>query len=145
MSALPPHAPGALPVGRLDALPPLSGLAVRALRRWCEAGEGALALDLREALGPERGEAAAQAFGRLCALLLAAARRPLLRHGPACLGLGADEAAFAEFLRLAAGGEREDALMLACCLVRPDLAPSLVHQAEQAGLRLARAVAATLH
>ena len=58
-----------------------------------------------------------------------------------------DEAAFAEVVRLAAGGEREDALMIACCLVRPDLAPALVHLAEQAGIRLGRAVAApaTLH
>lgn len=144
MSALPP---GALPVGRLDALSPLAGLVVRALRRWCDAGEEALARDLREALGPDKGRAAAGAFGELCAFCLAAARRPLLRHASACPCLGGDEAAFAEVVRLAAGGEREDALMLAACLVRPDLAPSLVHLAEQAGIRLGRAVAApaTLH
>ena len=92
-------------------------------------------------------DAAAGAFGELCALCLAAARRPLLRHASACPCLGGDEAAFAEVVRLAAGGEREDALMVACCLVRPDLAPALVHLAEQAGIRLGRAVAvpAMLH
>ncbi len=125
------HSPGALPVGTLDPLAPLPGLAVRALRRWCDAGPGALAAEL----GP-----AAPAFDALCRGCLAACRRPLLRHAAACPCLGADEAAFARLLELAAEGAREDALMLACAMVRPDCALALLPLAEQAGLALARAL-----
>jgi hypothetical protein len=137
MSALPP---GAVPIGRLDALPPLQGLAVRALRRWCEAGSEGLAADLDRSLGADLGPPAALAFDALCRHCLSAGRHPLLRHGGACPCLGADEAAFAQLVHLATDGEREDALMLACCLVRPDLAPALVHLAQAAGLALRRAL-----
>jgi hypothetical protein len=65
-----------------------------------------------------------------------------MRHGCACPCLGADEAAFARLVQTATEGEREDALMLACCMVRPDLAPGLVHLAQAAGLALAWALAA---
>ena len=112
-------------------------------------GRGPLALDLAASVGTARGEAAAASFGALCRLCLGAARRPLLRHGADCPCVGADEAAFAELVTLAAQGEREDALLLACCLVRIDLAPALVGHAQQAGLHLARALvsqgSATLH
>ncbi len=138
MTALPP---GGLPVGHLDALPPLEGLSVRALRRWCDGGTEALAEDLSARLGT-RGDEAAQAFDALCRHCLTGCRRPLMRHGYACPCLGADEAAFAHLVQTATEGEREDALMLACCMVRPDLAPALVHLAQAAGLALAWALAA---
>jgi hypothetical protein len=138
MSALPP---GGLPVGHLDTLPPLEGLSVRALRRWCDGGPEALAEDLAGSLGG-RGDEAAQAFDALCRHCLASCRRPFMRHGCACPCLGADEAAFARLVQTATEGEREDALMLACCMVRPDLAPGLVHLAQAAGLALAWALAA---
>lgn len=146
MSVLPP---GGFPVGQIDALPPLEHLSVRALRRWCDEGPAALAEDLSGSLGT-RGDSAAQAFDALCRHCLAGCRRPLLRHGSACPCLGADEAAFARLIQTATEGEREDALMLACCMVRPDLAPGLVHLAQAAGLALAWALAArgrpgTLH
>ena len=63
-----------------------------------------------------------------------------MRHGGGCPCLGADEAAFAQLVQTATEGEREDALMLACCMVRPDLAPSLVHLAQMAGLALRSAL-----
>lgn len=125
--------PGGRPVGRLDALPPLPGLAVRALRRWCDEGPMALARDLA---GPE----AADAFDALCRHCLAACRRPLMRHGAGCPCLGADEAVFARLVELAAEGAREEALWIACALVRPEAALSLLALAEQAGLALARAL-----
>lgn len=131
--------PGGAAVGTLDGLTPLGALAVLALRRWCDAGQGALAADL--AAGDAReGEAAAEAMGALCRHALGCARRPLLRHGPTCPCLGADEAAFAELVRQAAEGEREDALLLACCLVPAHRAPGLVALAEAAGLSLLRAM-----
>ena len=130
MTAIPP---GGRPVGRIEALDPLPALAVRALRRCCDDGPEALAADLG---APE----AAWAFDALCRHSLAACRRPPMRHGGGCPCLGADEAAFARLVELAAGGEREDALMLACVMARPDRAPTLVALAEQAGLALARAL-----
>jgi hypothetical protein len=136
-----PHPNGGASVGRLDTLPPLEGLSVRALRRWCDGGPDALAEDLTDHLG-HRGEGAAQAFDALCRHCLAGCRRPLLRHGGGCPCLGADEAAFARLVQTATEGDREDALMLACCMVRHDLAPLLVHLAQVAGLALAWALAA---
>ena len=133
--------PGGLPVGHLHALPALEGLSVRALRRWCDGGPAALAEDLSELLGT-RGDGAAQAFDALCRHCLAGCRRPLMRHGCACPCLGADEAAFARLVQTATEGEREDALMLACCMVRHDLAPALVHLAQAAGLALVWGLAA---
>ncbi len=138
MNAPLPH--GGTPVGHLDALPALEGLAVRALRRWCDGGAEALAQDLGGALGEDRGTPAALAFDALCRHCLSACRRPLLRHGGGCPCLGADEAAFAQLVQVATEGEREDALMLAVCMVRPDHAPALVHLAQMAGLALRRAL-----
>ncbi|HVG46796.1 MAG TPA: hypothetical protein VM899_01470 [Rubellimicrobium sp.] len=137
MSGLPA---GGLPVGRMETLQPLEGLCVRALRRWCDGGAEALAEDLGGALGEGPGERAAQAFDALCRHCLSSCRRPLMRHGGGCPCLGSDEAAFAQLVRTATEGEREDALMLACCMVRPDLAPALVHLAQMAGLALRSAL-----
>lgn len=132
-------APGGAPVGRLDTLDPLDGLAVRAFRLWCDGGPERLAEGLDAALGSPFGGQAAAAFDALCRGCVQSCRRPLLRHGPACPCLGADEAALAELLRLATEGEREDALMLACVMVRIDRAPLLVELAQRAGLALRRA------
>ncbi len=131
---------GGAPVGWIDALQPLEGLSVRALRRWCDGGPAALAEDLGWTLGEEHGERAAQAFDALCRHCLAGCRRPLMRHGGGCLCLGADEAAFAQLVQTATEGEREDAMMLACCMVRHDLAPAIVELAQAAGLALLRAL-----
>ncbi|TNC52452.1 hypothetical protein FHG66_02630 [Rubellimicrobium rubrum] len=131
---------GGAPVGRIDTLQPLEGLSVRALRRWCDGGHEALAEDLGCALGEDHGDRAARAFDALCRQCLSGCRRPLMRHGGGCLCLGADEAAFAQLVRTATEGDREDALMLACCMVRHDLAPILVHLAQAAGLALRSAL-----
>lgn len=114
---------GAETVGLLAGADPLSQRAVVALRRWCDGG-GA----------PSAG------FARLCALWVAAARRPLMRHGAGCPCLGADEAAFAAIVRLAAEGEREEALMTAMVVLRADCVLEAVALAQQAGLMLRRAL-----
>jgi hypothetical protein len=116
-------AAGAAPVGHLADLDPASRLAVVALRRWCDAGD-----------------APCPAFAHLCGHCIAAARRPLMRHGTDCPCLGADEAAFAAFLRLAAEGERSDALMMAFAMLRPEAAPDAVRLAQTAGLMLRRMI-----
>jgi hypothetical protein len=134
--------PGGAPVGRLDALAPIEALCVRALRRWCDDGPEALARDLGLAMGEARGAAAAAAFDALCRRCLTGGRRPLMRHAAGCPCLGADEAAFALFVRTAAEGEREDAMLLACLMGRPAEVPALVHDAQRAGLELLRGLAA---
>lgn len=136
----PPHpvAPGAMAVGHLADLDPPSQLAVIALRLWCEQGGAALARDLT--LAGDTGPEAAGAFGRFCAHCLDAARRPLMRHGGGCPCVGADEAALVAFLRMAAEGEREDAMMMGMVMLRPEAVPEAVALAQQAGLGLRRLI-----
>jgi hypothetical protein len=135
-------------VGHLSDLDPVSQLAVLSLRLWCDRGPAALARDF--ALAGDAG-GAAEAFSRFCTHCTTAARRPLMRHGAGCPCLGADEAALAEVLRLAAECEREDALMLAMVMLRTEAAPEGVALAQQAGLMLRRmilragAAGATVH
>jgi hypothetical protein len=112
---------GAEAVGLLAAVDPLSRRAVIALRRWCD-----------------EGAAPSESFARLCSLCIGAAQRPLMRHGLDCPCLGADEAAFAAIVRLAAEGDREEALMIAMAVLRADYALSAVVLAQQAGLMLRR-------
>jgi hypothetical protein len=124
--------PGAAAVGHLAELDPASGLAVVALRLWCDRGSAALAREI----GPE----VAGAFARFCGHCLEGARRPLMRHGAGCPCVGADEAAVVTFLRMAAEGEREDALMMALVMLRPEAAAEAVALGQQAGLMLRRLI-----
>lgn len=137
----PPHpvAPRAMAVGHLGDLDAASRLAVVALRLWYDRGAAGVA----HVLGPDGDARAAQVFGALCACCVAAARRPLMRHGAGCPCLGADEAVFAAFLQVAAEGERGDALMMAFALLRPEAAAEGVARAQQAGLMLRRIVLRT--
>jgi hypothetical protein len=136
----PPHPvrPGAMAVGHLAELDPASQLAVVALRLWCDRGAEALARDL--SVAGDTGPAAAAAFARFCAHCLGAARRPLMRHGTGCPCLGADEAALVAFLRMAAEGEREEAMMMGMVMLRADAVPEAVALAQQAGLALRRLI-----
>ena len=59
-----------------------------------------------------------------------------MRHAADCACLGADEACFANFIATATTGEREDALLMAMLLVRPDVAPQLCAVAMNLGLAL---------
>ncbi len=129
---------GAAPVGLVTELDPMSLLAVLYLRVWCDTGLTEITRDLRLALGDTHGKNAATAFEALCQTLLATGRRPFMRHGSGCKCLGGDEACFAQLISAAALGEREDALMLAMLMVRPDCAPHLVDLAQTSGLALQR-------
>lgn len=99
------------------------------LRLWSDAVEGRAAL-------PEGHST--ELLRQICGLCASYGRRPLMRHGLGCACLGADEACFAHMVAAAATGAREDALMLAALIVRPDLAPALVALSEQLGLALNR-------
>ena len=78
---------------------------------------------------------------RLCSLCAAYGRRPLIRHGLKCACLGADENCFAQMIAAASEGAREDAMMLASLIVRPDFAPALASLSEELGLTLRRMTA----
>jgi hypothetical protein len=131
---------GAAPVGHLLELPDVEQAAVACLRLWCDgtAAQARLWGDLAGALGPGHGRTALKALERLLDLIVTHGRRPLMRHGLDCRCVGGDECAFAHLVAAAAGGEREDALLMASLLVPPGLAPEAVELAGQFGLGLRR-------
>lgn len=124
---------GGAPVGQLADLGPVEAGAVLCLRLWQAEGDR-----LAGTLDP----AALAAFSSITRLWQDFGRRPMMRHGPACRCLGADEACFAQLVASAATGEREDAMLIACLMVRADAAPGLAALAEDFGLALRRALAA---
>lgn len=132
---------GAAPVGFLCDLGPVEQGAVRGLRAFSDGPEGidAFRRDITRRAGPGHAEAIVHALGSLCDLCARHGRRPLMRHHADCSCLGADESCFAHFVAAAAEGQREDAMLLATLLVRPDFAPCLIGLGEYLGnaLRLA--------
>jgi len=134
-----PHRGGA-PVGFVSELGPVEAGAVLYLRLWFDGprSRDQVREDFHLALGAEQGEEVVGAFDALCSLCACHGRRPLMRHHVACGCLGADESCFATFIGYASEGEREDALMIATTIVRPDMAPSLVALAQQFGFALRR-------
>ena len=131
---------GGSPVGYLSELDPIEAGAVQYLRLWCDGPDAQVQIhqEFSELLGPEAGSRAIEEFAHLCRLCASHGRRPLLRHGVGCKCLGGDEACFANFIAYATEGEREDALLLAATLVRPQMAPAVVDLAQQFGLTLKR-------
>lgn len=134
------HTRGGAPVGFLTELNDLEADAVTYLRLWCDghAGQSQVAFDFEAALGPQQGNKALRALEGLFDLCARHGRRPLMRHATTCKCLGADEACFANFVATAVTGEREDALMIAMLLVRPDIAPVVTSLAMEFGLALKR-------
>ncbi len=126
---------GNRPVCHLSDLEPIEAAAVLYLRLWCDGPEAQADVwnDFATSLGPHRGRAALSNFERLCDLCTRHARRPLLRHDVRCACVGSDEACFANFIATAVGGEHEDAMMLACLMMRADVAPIAVGLAQQVG------------
>lgn len=139
MNAMPPPRGGA-PVGYVTDLGPIEAGAVLYLRLWCDGPEGQAQVwnDFATALGPAQARKVMKSFEILCALCLRHGRRPLMRHNVTCKCLGADESCFATFVGYASAAEREDALMIAMTLVRPDVALSLVDLAQDFGMGLRR-------
>jgi hypothetical protein len=129
--------------GRLADLAPLEATVVCTLRLFYAGVDtrDALATALARHAGPERGTSLMARFGELCELTRRHSRRPLARRHPGCCLAGTDETAFAAMVAAAAQGEREDALLIAVCLVRPDVAPALISLAGQVGLDLLRLTA----
>lgn len=136
------HAPprGGAPVGMLAELPAVEVGAVLYLRLWCDGQDSQrrIRADFAATLGAGAGDTAWRCFEDLCSLCVRHGRRPLMRHHLGCKCLGADEACFANFIAAAGEGQREDAMLLASLIVRPDMAPCLVGLAERFGLTLRR-------
>lgn len=142
MSAMERH--GIVPVARIDDLPPLEATLICCLRLYYDSdgARDALERSVMEHLGQGKGAALFARFGELCELMRRYARRALMRRHAGCAAAGADESAFAAMVSAAASGEREDAMLIAVCIVRADVAPPVVALAEQVGLSLAPLVTA---
>lgn len=130
---------GGAPVARLDELGAGEARVVRAFRHWCDGPPGLAVLgpELKAGLGARRAASALAHFDDCCRLAVGHARRPLVRHSVGCPCVGGDEAAIARLCASAAAGEREDAMLIACLLVRADMAGALAAAAEVAGIALA--------
>lgn len=135
-----PAARGGATVGRLSDLSPVEAGAVMYLRLWGDGMQTRMdaAQDFQIALGTDQGRAAMLTLDRLCSLCAHHGRRPLIRHGLGCACLGADENCFAQMIAAASEGAREDAMMMASLIVRPDFAPALAALSEELGLALRR-------
>ncbi|KAA2313867.1 hypothetical protein DL237_10520 [Pseudooceanicola sediminis] len=131
---------GAEPVATIAALPFHEVLLIGALRARCD-GPDEMAIFATElaALYGEGG--AARLLDRLdefLGLTLRHVRRPVMRHGQKCSCVGADEAVLAHLVTISTSGDREDAMLMACLLVRADVAPIVVSLAQTLGLELLR-------
>lgn len=134
-----PHRGGA-PVGYIAELGPVEAGAIQYFRLWCSGPDAQQKVwnDFAAALGPTQGEYALKALEQLCDTCTRFGRRPLMRHQIDCKCIGADESCFANFIAAASEGEREDAMLIATLIVRPDIAPSIVELAENLGMALRR-------
>lgn len=139
MNAMTPHRGGA-PVGYVTELGPIEAGAVLYLRLRCDGPDAQAQVwsDFATALGASHGRKALTSFGTLCDLCVRHGRRPLMRHHVTCKRLGADEPCFANFIGYASEGEREDAILIAATMVRPDMALPLVDLAQGFDLALKR-------
>ena len=110
------------------------------LAPWCTEPQAPnrLQTELAERQGAAAAAGIAADFGDLMLFFARHARRPMLRHDVDCPCAGADECVFARFVALAAEGAREDAVLMAALLVRPDMALPLATLAGAVGLELAR-------
>ena len=136
---------GGAPVGMLSELPLLERAAILVLRLWRDGtpGQAQIAHDLALAFGPARAGAQLDRIDALLGIVLAGARRPMMRHGAECQCFGGDESAFANMVAAAVIGERDDAMVFALALIAPNHAFAAVQAAEGFGLAvlgLARAV-----
>lgn len=131
---------GGASVGLITELDGIEAASVIYLRLWSNGADAQAQVrdDFITALGPHQGSKAVQSFEHLCSLCSAHGRRPLMRHAVQCKCLGADESCFANFIVTAIEGAREDAMLIATLLVRPDVAPLLASYAFDFGLALKR-------
>lgn len=131
---------GGAPVGFITELDGIEAASVIYLRLWCDGPDSQASVwnDFATGLGSIQGRKAVKSFEHLCNLCSQYGRRPLMRHSVNCKCLGADESCFANFIGAAVLGDRDDAMLIATLLVRPDVAPLLTSLAIDFGLALKR-------
>ena len=129
---------GGAAVGFITELEDIEAASVMYLRLWCDGPDSQAHVwhDFASRLGPDRGRKALKSFEDLCSLCTRHGRRPLMRHAVNCKCLGSDESCFANFIGTAVMGDRDDAMLIATLLVRPDVAPLLTSLATEFGLAL---------
>ncbi|KIN72628.1 hypothetical protein Z949_1805 [Sulfitobacter guttiformis KCTC 32187] len=127
-------------MGFISELDGIEAASVIYLRLWSDgrAAQAQVRDDFITALGYNQGAKAVKSFEQICNLCADHGRRPLMRHSVRCKCLGADESCFANFIATASEGAREDAMLIATLLVRPDVAPLLASCAFDFGLALKR-------
>ena len=131
---------GGTPVGFIAELSGIEAASVIYLRLWSNGPDSQEQVwnDFASGLGPQHGRQALRCFEELCSLCARHGRRPLMRHTVHCKCLGSDASCFANFIATATDGEREDAMLIATLLVRPDMAPIAASLAADFGLALKR-------
>jgi hypothetical protein len=131
---------GGATVGLISELDGLEAASVIYLRLWCNGADSQASVhgDFIATLGVEHGQKALTCFEDLCRICAQHGRRPLMRHSVNCKCLGSDESCFANFIGTAAQGARDDAMLIATLLVRPDMAPLVTSLATDFGLALKR-------
>lgn len=129
---------GGATVAHLQDYDAITAASVVYFRMWCNGADTQATVvdDLTTTLGMGRGQMAAAAFSDLCGMCALHGRRPMMRHALHCKCVGADEASFAHFIATAAEGDRDDAMLIAILLVRPDVAPIITSLAADFGLAL---------
>ena len=129
---------GARPVGYVADLDAVQAGAVLYFRKWRngKAARAEIQNEFNSFFGEQKGNEIADNFDLMCECFTRYARRKLLYHGLNCECLGSDEACLANFIWYAKNGEREDAMLLAANLVRPDIALVLVDLALNFALAL---------
>lgn len=134
MTQFDPRLAGAAPVSRVEAVDASTLFLVTALRVFGTSREHEFWEAYASMSGVHQADSARSAFENLMHFVTHAARRPLMTHDGACSCIGADEASFAQFVRIAAGGEPEDAMLLGMLILRGDVVPAAVGLAQQLGL-----------
>lgn len=132
-----------MPVGFVSELEPVEAGVVIYVRLFCAGADARRQAerDFATSLGPDHGAQALNSLRRICDLCAEYGRRPLMRHSISCKCLGADEACLANLVGAASAGDREDAMLFAALIVRPDMAPCLAGLAETLGLAMRRMAA----
>lgn len=134
------HKRGGSAVAQMADLDPWEAMLVRSLRLWCEgpAGQSSVLEMFGEFTPHSDGGRTFEAFDDLMRTLVARSHRPLVRHDIGCSCVGADEAVFANLVRVASDGYHIDASLIATLMVGPGFAEHVALLAGQTGSDLRR-------
>lgn len=116
----------------------LEALSISLLRLWADgqAGRARMTAEIYETIGPQRGHRIVTLWAEFIEIYGLYQQDPSAPHAIYEDYLSIDEAYFAQFLAIAAEGDREEALLLAMSRVRPDAVLVLTNLATQIGLSL---------